>query len=359
MMPIPRRDFRGVRLLAAVFASSFLMSSPIYAQTNNSAPRPSATEKIIIDTDIGTDIDDAFAVGLALQSPELKILGISSAWGDTRLRARLLTRFLKETGHPEIPIVMGIAKERPGKPEILSQAPYAERVPADQSYPNAVDFLLEQIRLHPGEITLIAIGPETNLGAAIDRDAATFRKLKRIVLMGGSVYRGYSQFNYGKTHGPDPEWNILCDVQAAQKVFTSGVPLYVMPLDSTQIKLQELERAEIFKACTPLTDALLVLYEQWSHGAVQTPTLFDAVAVAYAMHPELCPAQPMRLRVDDQAYTRVESGPANAQVCLRSNSDQFLEFFVPRIVSSGVMAGAKGTLKTVNVARIAERTPTR
>ena len=359
MMPIPLRDFRGVRLLAAALALCFLFSSVIYANTEDSAPRQSTTEKIIIDTDIGTDIDDAFAVGLALQSPELKILGISTAWGDTHLRARLLTRFLKETGHSDIPIAIGIAKERPGKPEIVSQAPYAERVPADQKYPNAVDFLLEQIRLHPGEITLIAIGPETNLGAAIDRDVATFRKLKRVVLMGGSVYRGYSQFNYGKTHGPDPEWNILCDIQAAQKVFTSGVSLFVMPLDSTQIKLQELERAEISKAGTPLTDALRVLYEQWSHGAMQTPTLFDAVAVAYAMHPELCPAKPMRLRVDDQAYTRVESGLANAQVCLRSNSDQFLEFFLPRIVSSGVMASANETPKTVNVARIAERTPTR
>ena len=359
MMSIRLRDFRGMLLLAPVFALCSLLSSPVYAQTDNSTPRQSTTEKIIIDTDIGTDIDDAFAVGLALQSSELKILGISTAWGNTHLRARLLTRFLKETGHPDIPIAMGIAKERPGKPEILSQSPYAERVPADQKYPNAVDFLLEQIRLHPREITLIAIGPETNLGAAIDRDAATFRKLKRIVLMGGSVYRGYGQFNYGKTHGPDPEWNILCDIQAAQKVFTSGVPLYVMPLDSTQIKLQELERAEIFKAGTPLTDALLVLYEQWSRGATQTPTLFDAVAVAYAMHPELCPAKPMLLRVDDQAYTRVESGPANAEVCLRSNSDQFLEFFLPRIVSPGVVASAKGTLKTVNVARIAERTATR
>jgi purine nucleosidase len=335
-------------MIARVFALCILMAPSISAQTENSAPRPSTTEKVIIDTDIGTDIDDAFAVGLALQSSELKILGISTAWGDTHLRARLLTRILRETGHSDIPIVMGIAKERPGKPEILSQAPYAERVPSDQKYPNAVDFLLEQIRLHPGEITLISIGPETNLGAAIDRDAATFRKLKRVVLMGGSVYRGYSPFNYGKTHGPDPEWNILCDIQAAQKVFTSGVPLFVMPLDSTQIKLQELERAEIFKAGTPLTDALLVLYEQWSHGAMQTPTLFDAVAVAYAMHPELCPTQPMRLRVDDQAYTRVESGPANVQVCLRSNSDQFLEFFMPRIVSSGAVASANRTPKAAS-----------
>ena len=322
-----------MRLVAVVFAICLLSSSSVSAQTETSTPRPNAAEKIIIDTDIGSDIDDAFAVGLALHSPEFKILGLTSAWGDTHLRARLLSRFLKETGRTDIPIAMGIAKHPPGKVDTLSQAAYAEGSPADAQYPNAVDFLLEQIRSHPGEITLISIGPETNLGAAIDRDAATFHKLKRVVLMGGSVYRGYSQFNYGQTHGPEPEWNVLCDIQAAQKVFSSGVPLYVMPLDSTQIKLQELERAEIFKSGTALSDALLVLYSQWSRGAAQTPTLFDAVAVAYAMHPELCPVQPMRLRVDDQGYTRVEAGAPNAQVCLRSNSDQFLEFFMPRIVA--------------------------
>ena len=322
-----------MRLVAGAFAVCLLLGSTSPAQTETRVPLANAIEKIIIDTDIGSDIDDAFAVGLALHSPEFQILGISSAWGDTHLRARLLSRLLKETGRADIPVAMGIVKHPAGKLDTMSQAAYAEGGPGDQTYPNAVDFLLDQIRRYPGEITLLAIGPETNLGAAIDRDAATFGKLKRIVLMGGSVYRGYSQFNYGKTRGPDPEWNILCDIQAAQKVFSSGVPLYVMPLDSTQIKLQELERAEVFRAGTTLTDALLVLYTQWSRGAPQTPTLLDVVVVGYASHPELCPTEPMRLRVDDQGYTRVESGTPNAQVCLRSNSDQFLEFFIPRIAA--------------------------
>jgi len=339
-----------------MFALCMLFSSLLSAQTGTSVSRSNATERIIIDTDIGGDIDDAFAVGLALRSPEFQIVGISSAWGDTQLRARLLSRFLKETGRGDIPVAIGIARHPPGKVDVLTQALYAQGGPADQNDPNAVDFILEQIKLHPGEITLIAIGPETNLGAAIDRDAATFRKLKRVVLMGGSVYRGYGQFNYGKTHGPDPEWNILCDIQAAQKVFGSGVPLYVMPLDSTQIKLQELERAEIFKAGTPLTDALLVLYTQWSRGTSQTPTLFDAVAVAYAIHPELCPATPIRLRVDDQAYTRVVEGTPNAQVCLRSSSDQFLEFFMPRIVAPGLVGGADGIRSRALISSVNKRT---
>src|SRR5882672_5301010 len=344
-----------MRSLGGVFAFCVLLSSSLSAQTGTSVSRAKATEKIIIDTDIGDDIDDAFAVGLALSSPEFEILGISSAWGDTHLRARLLSRFLKETGRSDIPVAIGIARHPPGKVDVLTQALYAQGGPADQNDPNAVDFILEQIKLHPGEITLIAIGPETNLGAAIDRDAATFRKLKRAVLMGGSVYRGYGQFNYGKTHGPDPEWNILCDIQAAQKVFGSGVPLYVMPLDSTQIKLQERERAEIFKAGTPLTDALLMLYTQWARGTSQTPTLFDAVAVAYAIHPELCPATPIRLRVDDQAYTRVVEGMPNAQVCLRSSSDQFLEFFMPRIVAPGLVGGADRTRSRALIGSVNKR----
>ena len=338
-----------MRLIAAIFAICLLLGAAKSAMAQTSPAPENKIAKIVIDTDIGNDIDDAFAVGLALHSPEFEILGISSAWGDTHLRARLLSRLLKETGRTDIPVAMGVPKYPKGV-DGFTQAAYGERGP-DQNYPNAVDFLLEQIRRHPGEVTLLAIGPETNLGAAIDRDPATFRKLKRIVLMGGSVYHGYSQFNYGNAKGPEPEWNILCDIQAAQKVFTSGVPLFVMPLDSTQIKLQELERAEIFKAGTPLTDALLVLYTQWFHGTGQTPTLFDAVVVAYASHPELCPTQPMRLRVDEQGYTRVEDGKPNVQVCLRSNSDQFLEFFMPRILQKGRLGSANGTRTRVSALR--------
>jgi purine nucleosidase len=289
-------------------------------------------ELVIIDTDIGDDIDDAFAIGLALQSSEVKVLGITTAWGNTALRARLVTRFLRETGHAGIPVAVGQEKY-PAKGTLsFSQAKYAEREP-EVKLPAAVDFILGEIQKHPGEITLLAIGPETNLGAAIERDPETFRKLKRVVLMGGSVYRGYAGFPYPTaTPKPMPEWNILCDVGAAQKVFTSGVPLYVLPLDSTQIKLQELERAWLFSRGSALTDALTVLYHEWSYETKQeTPTLFDAVAVGFAIRPEVCPTKAMRLRVDAEGSTKVESGEANAQVCLVSDTDVFLRFYMGRV----------------------------
>src|SRR5258708_20006764 len=103
------------------------MSPSGLCQTDMSVPRSNAAEKIIIDTDIGGDIDDAFAVGLALQSPEFNILGISSAWGDTHLRARLLSRLLKEPGRTDIPVAMGIAKHPPGPLNTLTHAHYAQR----------------------------------------------------------------------------------------------------------------------------------------------------------------------------------------------------------------------------------------
>ncbi len=292
-------------------------------------------EKVIFDTDIGDDVDDAFAVALALQSPEVQILGIGTAWGDTPRRARLVRRMLRESGHSSIPVNAGVQKTLNSSQGKFTQGAYADAEP-EQKFGDAVNFLLDQIRSQPGEITLIAIGPLSNIGAAIDRDPATFRKLKRVVMMGGSVYRGYDGFAYPTVPGkPQPEWNIVCDISSAQKLFTSGVPLYVMPLDSTQIKLQELERARLFSAGTGLTDALTLLYHQWSAGTNQiTPTLFDVVAAAYAIRPELCPTKPMRLRVDVQGYTRVEEGAPNANVCLRSDSDQFFEFYMPRVIAA-------------------------
>jgi len=309
------------------------VSAPQRSEAQASA---APAQLVIIDTDVGDDIDDAFAIALALQSPEVRILGITTAWGDTKLRARLAERLLRETGHADIPVAVGIEKY-PAKGTLnFSQAKYAERGP-ERAWPAAVDFLLAEIREHPGEITLVAIGPETNLGAAIDRDAATFRKLKRVVLMGGSVYRGYDGVAYPATppHA-QPEWNILCDVEAARKVFASGVPLYAMPLDSTQIKLQELARERIFSSGTPLTDALTVLYHQWAYGTRQeTPTLFDAVAMGYAIRAELCPTKAMRLRIEDDGSTAVETGEPNVQVCLKSDSDAFLEFYLERVLEPG------------------------
>ena len=304
-----------------------LSSASASSAAAQSAPPASAKTKIIIDTDIGDDLDDAFALGLALNSPEVDIVGITTAWGDTKLRARLVDRLLAQTGRASIPVAEGIPTETKFR---LTQARWAEAGPPAKPHPAGVDFLLEKIRQYPGEITLVGIGPLTNVGAAIERDPATFRKLKRVVIMGGSIRKHYDDLGYTPDRGPEPEYNIYCDVAASQKLFTSGVPLYVMPLDSTQLKLDETKRALLFRQSTSLTDALTLLYHQWGQ---QTPTLFDAMAVAYVIEPKLCPTQPLHIVVDGKGTTLADtSAPANANACLASDSDDFFRFLLPRLM---------------------------
>ena len=285
-----------------------------------------AQEKIIIDTDIGDDIDDAFAVALALRSPELQILGISTTFGDTQLRAKLVDRLLGEVGRQDIPVASGTPTSFKSD---FPQRPYAEGGHfAKSSHPNATDFILDQIRKDPNQITLVAIGPLVNVGALIDKDADTFRKLKRVVLMGGSVHRRYGDMGYAPPRGPEPEWNIKNDIPAAQKLFASGVPIFMMPLDSTQLKLDEVKRPMIFRAATPLTDALTLLYTEWGQ---QTPTLFDVMTLAYILNPKLCPVTPMHITVDEKGSTIPGPGAPNAQVCLDSDPEAFFRFIIPRI----------------------------
>jgi len=297
----------------------------IRAQVTATAAHP---EKIIIDTDIGDDIDDAFALALAMRSPELEIMGVTTGFGDTETRAKLVDRFLGEAGRQDIPVAAGVPTQNKNP---LSQRRYAEGGHfAKSSHPAAIDFLLEQIRRYPGQITLIAIGPLMNVGGAIDKDAATFRKLKRVVLMGGCIRRGYGDLGYTPARGPQPEWNILNDIPSAQKLFASGVPVAVMPLDSTQLKLDEVKRAFLFSQGTPITDALTLLYHQWGQ---ETPTLFDPMTIAYVVNPKLCPVQAMRIRVDERGNTIPEAGASNSDVCLDSSPEEFFRFYLPRVAA--------------------------
>jgi inosine-uridine nucleoside N-ribohydrolase len=327
------RPFLLTRILLVLLLSGIpLVRCESSFAATNSPKEDRGPQKIILDTDIGTDIDDAFAVGLILQSSEFKVLGMCSASGDTMLRARLLSRMLKDTGHGDIPVAMGIPFPDAEHRAPFSQAPYAEGGPKNPTYPNAVDFILDQIKRQPGEITLIAIGPLTNLGAAIDKDPATFHQVKRVIIMGGSIYRGYESDGAG-VPAASAEYNIVVDIKAAQKVFGAGVPLYVMPLDSTIIPLQEVRRAKFVSAGTPITDAITLMYCQWSPGCNGTPTLFDPVAVTYAIRPDLCPTTPLRVRVDDKGLTRVQPGEPDVQVCLKSDPEKLLDFMIPRIMA--------------------------
>ena len=332
----PGKGWLSVRIVVALAILLPLLAGaatiPAKAQTGASQPGAGASQPaqlVWIDTDIGDDIDDAFALGLILRSPELHVLGISTAFGDTETRARLVDRFLAATSESAIPVTAGVHTQTDNA---MTQRVYAERYPA-HPHPDGVAALLDEIKRHPGQITLIAIGPLFNVGAAIDRDPETFRKLARVVMMGGSVERGYDG-SHGERRPAEPEWNIDRDPKDATKLFAAGVPIFMMPLDSTQIHLETPARDAIFAAGNPITDQLTLLYHQWvantgSHSPA--PTLFDPVAAAYTFRPDLCPMTPMRIEVDDKGLTSKVDGPPNAQVCLQSNEKGFLSLLADRL----------------------------
>jgi purine nucleosidase len=311
-----------IRFAAWILSFTLVVTAAVHGQSQST----DSPEKIIIDTDIGDDVDDAFAVALALRSPELQILGFSTVFGDTEVRVKLLDRLLGEGGRQDIPVLKGSPTDAKTS---LNQRRYAEGGHfARATHPDAVPFILDQIRRYPGQITLVCIGPLVNVGALIDKDSATFRKLKRVVLMGGSIDRGYGDLGYSKPHGPDAEWNIKNDPRSAQKLLASGVPVFFMPLDSTQLKLDEYKRAVLFQAGNPLTDALTLLYHEWGQ---ETPTLYDPMTIAFIVNPRLCPVKAMRVRVDAEGFTRREPGAPNSQVCLDSDSEAFFRFYIRRV----------------------------
>ncbi len=277
---------------------------------------------ILVDTDIGTDIDDAFALALVARSPELNLLGVTTVSGDTQARARLAAKLLWTAGLRRVPVVPG----EPGRPLPDEQTRWAEGFKSPQLRPgNAVDFLDATLRRYPGKVTIIAIGPLTNIAALLTKDPSITSKIDRIVMMGGSIHHGY-----GDDPTPVAEYNVAADPAAAQKVFSSGVHILMAPLDVTaMLQLREPDRHRIFTSLTPLTDSLAILYNLWGQ---RTPTLFDPMAVAMVIDPSLCQTEPLHIEVDSNGYTRVVMGqPPNAVVALHTNPQKFFQFYLSRV----------------------------
>jgi inosine-uridine nucleoside N-ribohydrolase len=314
------------KVLGTAIAAFFIAGSVAQAQPAK------APEKIIIDTDIGDDIDDAFALALALSSPEFQILGFSASFGDTVTRAKMLDRMLGELGHNDMPVAMGAPVNV--NLNAFTQRRYAESGAFRRAnHLSSVDFILDQARKYPGQVTLVAVGPLPNIGAAIDKDPAAFRQLKRVVIMGGSIRTMTDPYGVAAPIAPHPEWNIKNDIASAQKLFAAGVPLLVMPLDSTaNLKMHEVARTALFAHGSMLTNILAGLYYEWSaYTRSPTPILYDPMTLAALLDPSLCPLTPMHITVDDAGDTKETPGTPNAQVCLKSDADSFLHFYVKRV----------------------------
>lgn len=240
---------------------------------------------VILDTDIGSDVDDALALALLLGSPEVDIVGVTTVYGDTLLRARLAAKLLTLARVPRsIPCVPGLRQPLSGRAiwwaghEGQAFVDLAEqRIDTSMSAP---EFLVEQTQARPGEIDVVAIGPLTNIASAVRMDAEFATNVRSLIVMGGHF-----------TDDTVGEHNFKCDATAAAEVFACGANMVVTGLDvTTQVRLDSEEVRRIADS-GPLGDALGQEIKTWwafhgnewnnPHDPVTALTLLDPEAFGY------------------------------------------------------------------------------
>jgi inosine-uridine nucleoside N-ribohydrolase len=304
---------RGVAGKLAGLLCAVALTAAHHAVAASPMPEP---EPVIIDTDVGDDIDDAFALAVALHDPRLQVIGITTAWGDTWTRTLLVRRLLATLGRQDVVVAQG--------PKTLNNVPFTQKKWAEGATdrtppPDAIEFIRDQVNKRPGQITLIALAPLSNIEALHRQAPDALHKLKQVALMGGSIYAGYNLGGDVPVARPNAEYNIASAPRGLTLLLESGVPVRIFPLDSTQIKFDEVRRDRLFAYGSPASDALALLYHQWrllnSWGQI-TPTLFDAIPVVWLLQPAACPLKPMRIEVDARGYTRPVTGTPNVDVCL-------------------------------------------
>jgi inosine-uridine nucleoside N-ribohydrolase len=288
--------------------------------------------KVVLDTDIGTDIDDAWALGYALKSPTFQVLGVTVSDADTAQRAKLACKLVHRLGRTDVPVAVGRATAAVPADRIDYQFTWAEDFAQYKPVSTpAVEFIAETVRKNPGEVTLIAVGPLQNIGDLVRRYPDVVPLVKRVVLMSGSI-------------GPNAwsstavaEWNVKLAIPEAQAVYGASWPLTIVPLDSTTyMRLEDRERATLRAARTPLVVALEALLRLWSEEPASRMTLHDQMALAEAQHPGqfFGRCETMPIRVDSEGYTRVDRTRGRPiAVCLEPKRSEFMTHYLAQLAS--------------------------
>lgn len=243
-------------------------------------------KKIIIDTDIGDDIDDAFALALACRLKEAEIIGVTTVFRNTEARAQLVAKLLAcadvqtavFTGE-RFPIKepFHLFARDSGEPENSMPCQWDESYRDYSAEDGAVAFLADCAERYGEELTIVAIGPLTNLARAIERYPDKMRRCGKIVSMGGS----FQEFM--------PEWNYLCDPEAADTVIRSGIPFYAVGLDVTLTCPLEEGLLEKFASSDKPVNRLLSLWlERWfAFFGFEKSVMHDPLALA-SVYKEVC-----------------------------------------------------------------------
>jgi len=294
----------------------------------------------LIDTDPG--IDDALALLFAWSSPEIRVEAITTVAGNVSLDAAStnLLRLLALRRPDPRPVVaagaagplaraLTTATRYHGEDGLgdLPDWPAVERLPRS---PDAVAVILEAARRHERDLTIVALGPLTNLALALKEDAAAVGRVGRIVAMGGAV-------DVPGNVTPTAEFNMFVDPEAAHRVLAAGLRLDLVPLDATRqaVLPRAGMRATLARAPGPLASRIQGFSERGfriahSDGA-QGMALHDPLAVGLAVDPSLGQWVAVRLAIGSDGETLRTSGAPNCRVAKIVESDRFIRLFLDRL----------------------------
>lgn len=290
-------------------------------------------QKVILDCDLGGDIDDAYALGLLLSSPELDILGVVMDDGNTPKRAQIACRMVYEAGREDIPIVIG----RKTRDDYSNQFYWGEGFDKVQPVKKAgSDFIIEQLKKYPNEIILITVGPVPNMADILDKDPAALKLAKHVYSMFGSFYMGYDG-----SPVPSAEWNVVADVNSSKRFVSSGAEITYAGLDITTLVRLKYDLIELLnQRKSPLTDAIVSLYSLWGleMSKKPEPVLFDAVTVAMVIWPELFTTRKAFVKVTDEGFTVIDEGKEpNCEIGMSINTKVFLNKYMDRLMKQNLM----------------------
>lgn len=310
------------------------------------------TKKIIIDTDPG--VDDAMAILFALRSSELEVLGLTTVFGNAHVQVTTLNalRLVELEGYGHIPVAKGarkslLAESHHPPTEIHGEDGFGNaQFPAPNGKPidiSAAQYIVETVMAHPGEITLVPIGPLTNIALALSLEPRLAKNVKEVVIMGGSVWQAGNI-------SPVAEANIYNDPHAAAITFQADWPLVMVGLDVTQkvimtkAYLSELTKAknlaiDLIARIIPCYQAFYEKFVSGSNGDIDT---HDPSAIAYAIAPELFQAKQTPIFVEKEGRCRGQTAPGEwrelglenesvISVCHDVDAPAVLELFKERL----------------------------
>jgi inosine-uridine nucleoside N-ribohydrolase len=298
---------------------------------------------VVLDTDIGGDIDDTWALAMLVNSPELDLRMVLSEHGDTVYRAKIAARFLQAVGRADVPIGIGIAS-----PHLLPNdwSPQEALVREYDlgSYPgkvltDGVGALVDLVMGSSEPITIIAIGPLTNIAAALERQPKIASKA-RFVGMDGNIRELFST-----EIRVVPEYNVKVDVPASQRVFNAPWDMTITPLDTCgKVVLSGDRYAKVYRSGSPIASAVMQNYKAWVHYLSkktdmdplryerESSILFDTVAISLAIDERFLNMETLGIRVMADGLTSVDENAKKIRCAMTwKDMEGFEDFLVRRI----------------------------